>query len=136
MIQNYQLTEYPKLYVNYYWGGFEYQKENVYNMDETIFKNRNSFVKKYKIKINKNARYHHPAYVEKNVSYKLDYFLFDHVEIYETYDKKFIILISPYTVTDESAERLKKNKWKKIDNMYTLNSESFIKIIAKKSGHK
>ncbi len=129
MHQHYELTKYPKLYRKQYWGSFGYEEGKHRDMDKTIFENRDSFVEKYRIK--KNIGAYLPKYVNKHTC-GTGNSLYDHIEIYETYDNEFIILISPYSVGDESEEKLKKNGWEKIDKMYSLFTKSFIKIVPRK----
>jgi hypothetical protein len=56
---------------------------------------------------------------------------YDHIEFYETTENDYIIVISPYNTN--SDEKLNNLGWVKIDNLYSFDSHTHIKIIPKKT---
>ena len=103
-MKNYKLTKYPLLYRRTYWGKIDY--EETY---KNIIMNRNIFIenlniKKYLTKI--------PKYISNEY---INYDFIDHVEVYLTNDKKYIIISSPY---NEYKEQYYKYKWIKINKLY------------------
>jgi hypothetical protein len=79
-LKHYEQTQYPAIFNKVYWGGFK-ETCKIY-----ILKNRNAFVKEFKIKaVAKYPWTSHRALVA-----------FDHVENYITEEKGYVMIISPY----------------------------------------
>lgn len=117
-MKNYELTKYSLIYKKTYWGKIDYEDDL-----EKIIKNRNMFIDnlniiKYLIKV--------PQYVSNEY---INYDFIDHVEVYLTNDKKYIIISSPY---NEYKEQYYKYKWIKINKLYNNNSHTWMKIIEMK----
>lgn len=120
-----------------------------------IIENRNKFIEQHKIKkilrgeckINlllnieffgvQKCFEHYPIF--KDLIFRLKYFIFydnctyaDHIEVYETYDNKIIILSSPYQHKDDKyLEFIEKNKFIDTDSLYVNGSVSFYKVFDK-----
>ena len=114
-MNNYELTKYPLLYKKTYWGKINYE-DNLKN----IIRNRNIFIEnlsiiKYLTKV--------PQYIS-NEYVKYDFI--DHVEVYLTSDKKYIIISSPY---NESKKEYYKYRWIKINRLYNNSAHTWMKII-------
>ncbi len=98
---NYQKTKYSHIFIDTYWGGFEYRKEDDYE----IIQNRNKFVKE--------------PYRD----------VFDHVELYRTKSKEYVIIVSPY----HKPKLLLKMGFKEIYPLYkTCATTYYIKLQNKK----
>lgn len=89
-MKNYELTKYPKLYKNTYWGGFVSSKEE----DGKIIKVRNNFAENFKLIKNYKNKGYRPGQI------------FDHLEVYQKEDKSCIIVVSPYIELDKEAFEL------------------------------
>jgi len=128
-LQSYAVqTNYPKIYGATYWGAFNINSNPI---SDTIIQNRNEFISKYNISNIKTRP------IKKIVDYisKLQNgnLLYDHIEVYITNDNKYLILNSPYGSSKENIEQFAtKDGWIHIDNMYSDDTESFIKYIDKK----
>ena len=122
-----QLTKYPQIYTSVYWGNFVYDISNHNMINDNIIENRNKFIEDYNIKnrpkndIPYKIREKYITSIEKNKGY-----IFDHIEYYRTYDKKYIIVSSPYLDNDEIYINL---GWVKIYKLYSTDSSTYIKFI-------
>ena len=128
-------TKHSKIFCNAYWGRFNYDvqdEQTKKNIDKIII-NRDNFITNYKIKkyITKE-----PLYLSKHVYENSSLgggkimSEYDHIEFYETTENDYIIVISPYNTN--SDEKLNNLGWVKIDNLYSFDSHTHIKIIPKK----
>ena len=101
----YQLTKYPKIFKNTYWGNFstENRSDEELKEIENIVNNRNKFVEDHSI-VKHVIKY--PKYVFNflNELIKKHKNYIDHVEAYKTSNDKYIILISPYSNCSEWTE--------------------------------
>jgi hypothetical protein len=155
MIKNYEGTKYPKIFQNCYWGKNKNEINDVHMLG--IFENRNNFIEQFKIKkilnkSNTNIRYlinqEFNDLIEiiekdklpiKNLIDKLKYSIMDnsrfndHVEVYETYDDKIIILASPYIIKDDNYNKfLEKTGFIHLsESLYGNGAISFYKIYNK-----
>ena len=114
-MKNYELTKYPIIYKKTYWGKIDY--DNSFNK---IIMNRNIFIENLNIIKSLNKV---PQYISNE--YK-NYDFIDHVEVYLTNDRKYVIISSSYS---EYKEQYYKYKWIKINKLYNNNSHTWIKII-------
>lgn len=119
-------TAYPEIYRKTYWGCFITQRQ--FPEEDYIINNRNKFIREYQIKC---CRQKAPQYLYKIMSLaeeeKRD---LDHVELYETLDDDyFIVLSSPYGV--EKPKTHIKNGWIEIYQMYSSDARTFLKRIQK-----
>ena len=133
----YQLTNYPHVFKKSYWGNFQMNENEhtmIHNMLE-IIRNRNHFVEDFQIqrlgklpllkqcKMNKM----HNIYDRNNNRY------YDHCEIYYTFRKTHVIIMSSY-ITEDVDDKLyqKVVKWyqergfRLYDPLYTLTATTFI----------
>ena len=114
-MKNYKLTKYPIIYNRTYWGHINYD-DSIKN----IIRNRNTFIDNLNIiKYLKKV----PQYISNEYN---NYDFIDHVEVYLTNDKKYIIISSPY---NEAKEFYYKYKWIKIYKLYNNSSYTWMKII-------
>jgi hypothetical protein len=121
--KNYELTNYPLIYKKSYWGLTLIDN----NDNKKIIKNRNNFIENFNIiKIIDKV----PQYISNNYT-KSD--IFDHIEIYLTNDKKYIIVSSSY---DNCKEEYEKLGWIKIYKLYSNSCYTYIKIIDMKIKNK
>jgi len=123
-----QLTKYPRIYNDVYWGNFVYEPSSVHNMiNGNIIENRNKFVEDYNIK----------SRPKNGIPYKIkekyittiqekEGKIFDHIEYYYTHDKKYILVSSPYNDKDEIYSNL---GWEKINKLYCTCASTYIKFI-------
>lgn len=124
----FELTKYPKLFKNTYWGCFNTNGRTEEDIREIkkIVENRNRFVEEYQI-TKKEKR--EPKYVREKlneISNKFDGGL-DHLEIYKTQNNEYIILNSPYIKKDSKCySKLKDGGWEEVENLYFDNAISFI----------
>lgn len=128
-MHNFQVTDYPKIYRDTYWGNFLYD-QIIYG---NIINNRNQFVIDYKIKaIGKGKALNDFECNRRNGYYQK---LFDHCEIYRTHDNKYIFIISPYGTIDDLNKHIDINKFqntfgfKVIDPLYSKHAITMISII-------
>lgn len=112
MTLNYQLTNYPFIFKNTYWGNFN-------NANSNIIENRNRFVEEFKIK-----RYNYKIGHDLKLHYNDP--IFDHVEFYNTIDGKIIIISSPYApnVSDAKYEYYGFNLY---SQLYTTPAITYLK---------
>lgn len=115
-------TNYPKIFLCY-WANMGYSNE----YDE-IIENRNNFIEQYNIKKIAN---HKLKFIQ---NFKLDLYrsanssLFDHLEIYQDNNDKYVILNSPY---GEQNEKLINADWEVINPLYSQSATTYIKILNK-----
>ena len=114
-------TNYPGLYKDTYWGNFSEEC-----IDENIIYNRNEFAKKFKLK----------KYVENMPVYLQQEFLnnkctFDHGECYLAGNRCYVLVSSPYTVSD--YENYIKSGWMLHDELYNNQAITYVKVIKMKN---
>ena len=93
--------KYPKIYKETYWAsaGFDPIKE-LYHLDDFIKtgKNRDTFSETHNIKKSiSHSKFINYLYQ----NYQRTLWVYDHMEWYETQDKKIILVISPYSEHDD-----------------------------------
>jgi len=117
-MKNYELTKYSLLYKKTYWGKIDYEDSL-----KNIIRSRNIFIETFNIIkcINKVPQYVSNEYI--------NYDFIDHVEIYLTNDRKYIIISSPY---NEAKDLYYKYKWIKINKLYNNSTITWMKIIEMK----
>lgn len=117
------LTQYPQLYENTYWGNFKAGK-GYPNSD--IVNNRNEVAEQYSLLKNIMPR---PAYLQ----YLLDDLrscenkYLDHVETYEIPNKKVMIIVSPYRAPD--VQLPPPRHWFTIPKIYSQSADSYAIIV-------
>lgn len=130
-------TKYQHIFKNVYWGN------NIYNSDcIDVINNRNAFIEQFNIKTTtKNI----PTYVKKHyLKYKDNVYqgdkLFDcidHIEVYDYVDEKkvkyYMILNSPYNISEEDDRQLIFNDWFKYNSLYISDSFTYIKVVRKRT---
>ncbi len=121
-MQNYDLTDYPKVYKLKYWGQFTYDERDTNN---EILENRNKFIKDYNINVKSKSQHFHTHHALSS-STKL-YSHLDHIECYlENGTKNIIIITSLCNIN--SINYLKSNGWDEIYPLYSSGAKTFIKI--------
>lgn len=94
------LTMYPDLYRNTYWGNFEF-KSNV-QPGIGVLEARNNFVVKYGIVSTTSIpREQSPEYCRFYQTFK---YAFDHVEVYKSNRNEIILISSPYNHVRKDLE--------------------------------
>lgn len=128
----YELTKYPKIYGQTYWGGFKKQLNDNDNNIEILINNRNNFIENYNIKKICNLKFIR-KYVDHLRNLRDKPYNIDHLETYETFDKKYIIINSPYNSSkdNEYTENLLKEGWILINPLYSDHANTYIKFIDK-----
>jgi hypothetical protein len=123
-----ELTNYPAVFDGIYWGAFIYEK-NQHLITPEIITNRNQFVEEYNIK---KRKVNLPDYVDKHLKEMVGYL--DHIECYITNDKKYVLISSPYT--DSNNNDYLNKDWKLIFNLYSKGSYTYMKVINMKTKSK
>ena len=130
-------TNYKNIYGHTYWGAFKVEGKLNSNNDKfkKIINNRNSFITDYNIK--KCYSTNTPVKLSTLVNYMRNDPKFgssiDHVEVYLQNDGNYLIVISPYYVSSEDTKNLIDDGWKKIYDLYSNSTTSFVKVIEKKN---
>lgn len=152
-IRNYQMTKYPKIYNNCYWGHHSYSNQN------DIINNRNLFIEEFNI--NKHAK-NAPAYIKNQINPE-DYFrlnnnrfissnkkekiekffsdnnikefYMDHIEYYQS-DDYYIGIFNNYYLKDEDKENAINFGYEVYDKCLYNDCTTMIKKIAKCIGYK
>lgn len=128
MKQNYQLTKYPSLFENTYWGGSKVGTYCDYGSD--IYNNRNAFVEQYHIQSSVSELPKRKQDLIDNV-FKIytdrDEF-YDHVEHYVTTSNKYVSVLSPYIEHKDPYFQnfLAKTNFKLFKPMYSGSTSTFI----------
>ena len=149
MIQFYELTDYPRLYQNVYWGNFSVKHGDQDDIRICVM-NRNKFIKDYNIKsrccnMTMELRYYLNCTFFRRPTDKYDhedfkhstYYLndrnLDHLEVYKTFDKKYVIVSSPYRdINDErTIQYYQERGWNKIYSLYDRSIPTFCKVYEK-----
>lgn len=139
--QNYEMTDYPKIFKDIYWGKFEFNNIRDNGIEEVI-KNRNDFIKKYGIYMNSYSVFKRvPQYVSRHLDRNsrteetlgIKNRLLDHTEVFEN-DEVFILVTSPYRDNEEEFDdtSLLSQGWIKTDMLYYKSANSYIKFISKR----
>jgi len=122
----YELTDYPKIFKKTYWGKFNTENREQKEMEEikNIVQNRNQFIKDYNIK---NICLRPIKKIYKFIDKVKNDSLIDHLEIYETNNKEYYILNSPYkNIDDEITIEFINLGWTFIPKLYFNESITFI----------
>jgi hypothetical protein len=132
MTKYYTQTDYPNIYKSTYWGAFKN------DVKEEIIYNRNRFISDFNIQCYNNRYMSSLENILRESRNKLGRHLIDHVEHYKTYRNKsgffyYVIVISPYGVSERQEKNLLDDGWNKMYKIYTLNSHSYYKMIKSKS---
>ena len=116
-VKFYSQTKFPNIFKNSYWGNFSGKG------DQSIFNNRNNFVLEYDVKAYKKMPLYiqRPLYAEMNETQDFKY---DHLELYVTKDKKYILICSPYG--DEYDDEFYTRGWMKIDKLYSPSASTYM----------
>jgi hypothetical protein len=129
-------TKHYNIYKNTYWGAFKTENETDKNGLNEIINNRNDFINKYYIlkHVSKYPQYLINYIHYLNNDYKHNHGLrTDHIEIYTTYDRKFLIVNSPYGISEDEEIKFSNDGWTKIYNLYCSSAVTFIKEVDKES---
>ncbi len=119
----YEMTEYPKIFENVYWGVFKY---DIIFSDLQIFTNRNNFVTDYNIKKDQKKLEGFRKVAFDMRRYFTDVY-FDHMECYKTNDGKLILIVSIHlgSLTNSKMESLG------FEHIYSLYSNCLLTWIKK-----
>lgn len=136
MDYNYQLTKYPKIFDNVYWGHFKFEPDE----DETkeIINNRNEFIEEFSIVRQKKILVRHLKKLHKQ-GFPTDIFdhsnemsgLVDHRECYYTgkVTRKHILIYSPYCKNeDEITEFFVNYGFNEYKPLYAGNARTFVRV--------
>jgi len=145
----YNLTAYPNIFRQTYWGGFTRSPE------PDIIENRNRFINDYdiknrvklpnyiykelwntivekkpelKISRREEIQYHYYSIIIRN---KCNSRIFDHEETYITKSGNYIIIYSPYEASG-SGIKLEEIGFEKIYNLYSNSAVTYMMIIPKR----
>jgi len=127
--QNYELTDYPKLFRNTYWGN------GTFRGDEEIILNRNEFVRKYNITEHISNR---PNFIADMLN-RNDNPWKDHTEVYKNKDKDYVLVVSPYygeSNKEQMCKEIRNHGYTQIPNMYVDFALSFCKRVLNKKNQK
>lgn len=111
---NYEMTAYPEIFRKTYWGAFKFDTNDY----EDICQRRNEFIEMYNIKDCKTT---------VRFTRRFDgYFKgLDHGEIYQTNDKKYILVCSV------SSKIRNNNEWIPYHNLYRSGWKTYIRLFEK-----
>lgn len=130
---NYQMTNYPTIFKNVYWGNFEY---NI-SMYSNICINRNRFINEYDIKQFNDYNFEELSQeINKFISLAInskDREFFDHYELYKNNNNEYILIVSPYNHLKNPKQYIYKYNFDIIYPLYADNAYTFIKIIKNKN---
>lgn len=124
--KHYERTNYPDIYRKTYWGMGERE-----NMDGAIIDNRNRFIRDNNIYKCLKGIYL-PKYLQRMTGKKNGEYcnnMYDHVEYYKTRDNVYMIISSPYNRDVSLDDCYEKVGWKKIYNLYTMDSTTYVKFV-------
>lgn len=111
-----QMTMYPKLFKDTYWGMFSTEKRSEEDIEKlkSICENRNEFVETYDIEkwMYKGLKYI-SRFLRELENENKD-IRFDHTELYKLNNGSFLLLNSPYGNNDQCLEK----GWKKEKELY------------------
>jgi hypothetical protein len=113
-------TKYKDLYDGSTWGGYE---EAHFKLANNILENRNIFPIEYNIKRRCDNIPNHIF----NMIYSNKELSIDHIEVYTTNDKKYILVSSPYT--DSQTQLYEQSGWTLIYPIYGNDASTYIKIV-------
>lgn len=123
---NYQCTTFSNIFKKTYWG-------NHHNYDSSICKNRDQFVQEYLIKdFNSYHTKEAKNIINCYISYKInssDRDFFDHFEVYQTIDNKYIIMVSPFDHVQNYEYYMERLGFIQIDPLYASHANTFIKFV-------
>ena len=122
-------TDNQKVFQNTNWGRFKIENYSSDRIDP-IIKNRNAFVNDNHIKCQLKKT---PKYVYKLFDELKQYCKVDHMEIYNTFDNKYVLISSPYCAHDEYYEQF---GWVKINPIYCMDAHTYMKIVPMRNGVK
>jgi hypothetical protein len=113
-------TRYPKIFRHCRSWGHHYHDPN--NYPHFIINNRNQFVEDYRIKcyyrrMPKYVSHASGQYSDYN-THRYDTQVYDHLEYYKTIDNRYVVVISPYWLSEENRQKLIEIGWTPYNNMY------------------
>jgi len=126
----YEFTKYKKIYSQTYWGNYPYIDVNKIALD-SVLDNRNNFIEEFNIKKVKN-RSELPARIQKKNIFIYDsnlLILQKHREIYLLDNKKYLILISPYNVSETENEKLLSLGFNKMNKTLWCDTTTYFIIL-------
>jgi hypothetical protein len=120
------LTNYPRIYGETYWGGFKSDVNSKFANPE-IINNRNRFITDHNIVKSVTYCRTEPKFIYNLVDVNIHYYL-DHVERYRMANGDYILISSPYT--DNYDKEHIENGWTKIYPLYSSGKtdSTFMKI--------
>lgn len=113
----YELTAYPNLFKNTYWGNFTYDENNNLINQRTIFF-RNCFIKDYEIV--KYVKLSNAKNVHKFITEFCPEGFIDHLEIYKNSYNDYVILTSPYYWNKKIPDH-----FCQIDRLYSTQKDNY-----------
>jgi hypothetical protein len=123
----YELTDYPRIYIHTYWGAFPVDGNfNREISNDEIIENRNRFIREFNIY--KSAD--HPKYIQKILDdCNADKVYTDHVELYINDNKEYVILSSPYDMSEATQQKYAEKGWALIYKLYSTTANTFMKTV-------
>lgn len=126
-----------KLFNNTYWSNF--RTDDVDTKEEVIQlgKNRELIANKYELESTPSYT-SQPFYVrnEFQLKDKKGYPIADHMEVYKNKNNQWVVIMSPYVCLEgsEKYQAFIDNGYTQIENIYSYDSTSFIKVYPKRKG--
>ena len=122
----FELTEYPKIFKKTYWGTFDLKDRTEKELEEInrTVENRNQFIKDYDIKeiCKKQKKKLREFIIKMDETCTLD-----HLEVYETNNKEYLLLNSPYTSKGHYChQKLTELGWEEMPTLYFEEATSFL----------
>ncbi len=121
----FSLTNHPNIYKRVYWGNFINDEKYSDQDMNIIFNNRNQFIQDFGIKA-----YKKPTCKITNFYYKMKSkgLKIDHFEHYVSFNKKVIVVSSPYTPAGPFDNYLEEG-WTQIYPLYHSSATTFIILL-------
>ena len=125
-VKFYELTNFPKIYKNTYWGRF------TDDCDKSIIENRDNFIINYDVK----ACVKMPQYIERVIDDEkqiLGSYFYDHLEFYKTNHNEYILICSPYGDWDDKFHSF---GWTRINQIYSPSASTYMRTFQMKNKNK
>ncbi|GMF25768.1 unnamed protein product [Phytophthora lilii] len=117
-----ELTKYPKIYANTYWGRFDGK------CDEEVISNRNEFTEEFGIKKqDMPKKLNMSIFVLRNGIY---WNYIDHTECYFN-GKSYVVITSPYGTYEDEDVFMRATGFSKYKKLYSQDANTYIKVVQK-----
>jgi len=122
-----EMTKYPDVYDECYWGAFQYNPDATNHIDAYIFENRNRFAEEYNLGCSRGMERFKE--LMGNLRRGMSNQYMDHLETYRTKDGKYVAIVSPYSPFESHQELLTEIGFTQIYELYGKNTPTWIKVI-------